>query len=244
MTCARLSLVAVLVVFSIPLAAGVVGITVDDSMAVETRVLSEDHDQLPATWTVEVQNTGSGAVAGQISLTVRHGNETVHTAWTAPLVLDPGSMASRTMAFDKPNITGNVTASIVFHYGTEHKQVAERTFSVESRSPQNGFNIDDTVIRNGKLRFSVTAPESVDQFAVWTSDDSTRRFVQRIVTRDRSRTTVTVPQYPAIDQQRTVDIFVASMDGRYHTAVRRTVDPHRTQWYNRLVDTLFGWTGS
>lgn len=229
------TLVALLVSFA---AASGVSLGVDGGMNGQVYLTdSAVQDDGPASWTVEAKNLGSTPFTARFRLDVRQNNTTIFRTWSPVTEVMPGSITAKTLVFDDPAVTGNLTAAVTLHHGTRRATVTE-SFTVERRAVTDGFDVDRIRTKRDHIAFDISAPDDVETFHVTVDGASTRRYAQRTVYNAGTRETVTVPYHPVIVDDTDATVTVSSRDGTYYTREQMTL--RRTSGWSAMLDGLTG----
>lgn len=202
----------------LPLGAGAgVSIGVDQALRGQLLVTEQEVEPgQPATWTVEAHNQGSNPFAGWIRLDVLdEENMTVFRAWSDVIQVEPGAFTAHTLAFAAPDMSGNLTAHLVLHHGTE--RVARTVpFTTKEWVVKPGFRVPRLRTYDDVIRATVVAPNDVDAFVVTLDDRSTRRFAQQHVENSGGRQVVEIDYVPKVLDEEDARLTISSLDGKYH----------------------------
>ncbi len=191
----------------------------------------------PKAWGAELHNEGSTAFTGRIRLDVLDAdNTTLFRTWSDPVQVEPGAFAARELIYYDPSRSGNLTARIVAHYGTE-RITKTAPFTTTPQDTRQGFEVAHAWTDDNTVNLRVTAPPDVDTYHVSVNDEATRRFTQKEITNHGGTQVVSLDYNPPITDTEQAQVTISSPEGEYHYT--EEVELRRpTGWVDRVKQWL------
>ncbi|MCJ7478712.1 MAG: hypothetical protein MUP63_00855 [Candidatus Nanohaloarchaeota archaeon QJJ-7] len=212
----RIVLLSLFILLASSAVAFEVGVQVQPSLNASLDILNQSGgDESPKVWLVEAMNTGSQSFVGRFHLEVV-GDELRAGKWSDEFVLEPGSGATRELAFYSPPDNGSLNASVTLRYGPESSEVVRDRFRTSTVGREEGFEVVSSRANGKDLILGIAVPEGVGSFFLSVEGRADRRFSQVQVKSPGRYEQVAVPYSPEIDKSEDAAVEMFDSEGRYY----------------------------
>lgn len=211
-----------------------ISLSVEENMSSEMLITDYNFSQgSPKTLEMETSNRGSLPFLGQLRLDVFDGDQRVMRTWSRESVIEPGSIKHERFVFFRPNLKGELKATVTFHHGASDTTEKEINLTTQTVNVSEGFDLTKTRTYEDEIRLAIDCPQETGELYVTILDEA-RRFEQETGSCENGEEFLNVNYGPEIKDNEEVKLIIGESEGRYYYT--RNLDLERiTGWKAALI---------